>query len=63
MSRNEAEMTLPEWNDLPEAARVEACRMADEIWNDGLAGQAALDIYNAIREACENHAQRSPMKP
>ncbi|WP_454915016.1 hypothetical protein [Xanthobacter sediminis] len=45
-------MSLPDWNDLPPAAKKAADDMACFTWgiDDFQAGQCALDIYNAIKE-------------
>lgn len=44
-------MSLPDWNDLPTAARRAACKAASfHGVEDAWAGQCALDIYNAIKE-------------
>jgi hypothetical protein len=46
-----AAAALPDWNSLPEAARVRACQLPEfygvDEWNSG---QCALEVYNAIRD-------------
>lgn len=52
---------IPDWNDLPESARVAACQCAEEYWGEALGGQAALDIYNEIRRECLDPSYLRPL--